>query len=295
VPGRIIELSVNGRSLHLDRGFLSVRENDTVIGKVAIGDVDAVIASAQGVTWSGKALAALAERGAPIVFIGSDFHPSALLLPLAGHHDQGRRMRAQASAKEPLKKQLWAAIVKRKIDAQHAALREIGADCERRSGDSTNREAAAAQAYWPLLLGADFRRSDPSANANAFLNYGYAVLRAAAARAVVAAGLHPTLSLHHVSDGDAFSLADDLMEPFRPAIDLVARDLTKANADMAAPETKRALVGVLEADYETAAGRSPLSVALVRFAQSLGSCFLGESKILEFPVSRIPLPRELQF
>ncbi|MEQ8178012.1 MAG: type II CRISPR-associated endonuclease Cas1, partial [Amphiplicatus sp.] len=284
MPGRIIEISTNGRSLHLDRGFLSVREGDAVVGRVPVDDVDAVIASVQGVTWSNKALAALSERGATVVIIGADFNPSAAFIPLRGHHDQGRRMRAQADASAPMRKRLWAEIVRAKLAAQAAALETIGQPAERvkrlraevRSGDPTNREAAAAQAYWPLLMGADFRRDRAGDAANAMLNYGYAVLRSAAARAIVAAGLHPSLSLHHVSDGDALRLADDLMEPFRPAVDLLARDLSLEGAVMGDASTRKRLASVLEADYRTANGRSPLSQALVRLSQSLAAIFLGD-------------------
>lgn len=300
--GRIVELSRNGLGVHLERGFVALREGSEVLGRVALDDIDAVLATATGITWSNPALAALMERGAPVVIVGANYHPAAMILPIRGHHAQGRRMRAQAAATAPLKKQLWASIVKAKLEAQRAALETIGIASERllrlksevRSGDPTNREAAGAQAYWPLMMGAEFRRSDDGEPANAFLNYGYAVLRAAAARAVVAAGLHPSLSLHHVSDGDALSLADDLMEPFRPAVDLVARDLKAESIAAIESPAKRRLVAVLDADYLTANGRTPLSQALVRMAQSLAACFLGEAKALDFPISAVPLAPELE-
>ena len=223
-----------------------------------------------------------------------------MLIPLAGHHNQGRQMRAQADAKTPLRKRLWADLVRAKIRAQAEVLALTDQPTERllrlasevRSGDTTNREAAAAQAYWPALFGPEFRRDRASGNTNAMLNYGYAVLRAAAARAIVAAGLHPSLSLHHVSDGDALSLADDVMEPFRPAIDLAVFDLVRSGANMDTFGTKADLVAVLQTDYETSKGRTPLAQALVRLCQSLACCFNGEARKLDLPDSPVPLAKE---
>lgn len=301
MSGRIVELSQNGRSLHLERGFLAVREDGDNVGRIPIDDVDAVLATAQGVSWSNKALAALAARGVPVSILGSDFSPVAALLPLQGHHDQGRRMRAQADAARPTRKRLWAELVKAKIGAQADALERAGFDVMRlktlraevRSGDPENREALAAQWYWPRMLGEDFRRDRTTGPANAMLNYGYAVLRAGAARAIVAAGLHPALSLHHISDGDSLALADDVMEPFRPAIDLVVRTLTEEGADKMTVEVKKDLVGVLAADVETAAGRTPIGHALVRICQSLATVFMGGAKKLDLPASCLPIPAEL--
>lgn len=301
MPGQIIELAQNGRSLHLERGFLAVREGGETIGRVPIDDIDAVLATAHGIMWSNKALAALSARGVPVVIMADDFTPASALLPLRGHHDQGRRMRAQADASKPLRKRAWADLVRAKIDAQAATLDAIGQPSGRlqrlrgevRSGDTTNREALAAQAYWPLMMGADFRRARAGSDANGMLNYGYAVLRAAAARAVVAAGLHPALSVHHVSDGDAFALADDIMEPFRPAVDLVVRDLKSDEVTMDDREAKSTLTGILQADYRTEAGRTPLSHCLVRTAQSLAALYLGATEALELPRSALPLPPEL--
>ncbi len=301
LAGQIIEIATNGRSLHLERGFISVREDRETIARVPIDDVEAVLVSAPGVTWSNKALAALAERGSPVVILGSDFMPAAALLPVRGHHNQGRRMRAQSDADKPLRKRLWARLVKAKITAQSEVLQRLGLPCERlrrlcnevRTGDTTNREALAAQAYWPILMGSEFRRDPSRADANTLLNYGYAVLRAAAARAIVGAGLHPSLSLHHVSDGDALSLADDVMEPFRPAIDIVARDLAKNGQTIEAPESRRVLVSMLQADFQTEAGRTPLSQCLVRLCQSLSAVFLGERKDLILPASALPLEPDL--
>lgn len=246
--------------------------------------------------WSNTALAELAARQVPVMVIGASFTPVAVVLPLDGHHGQAHRFRAQADAPLPLRKQAWAALVRNKIAAQAAVLEHIGHPSERlqrlvvsvRSGDPDNREAQAAQAYWPLLMGADFRRDRDSAGANALLNYGYAVLRAATARAVVAAGLHPSLSVHHRSEGDALALADDLMEPFRPTIDLTVWRLVRSGAESVA-DARADLVTCLSADFPTANGASPLTQVLLRLAQSLAQSFLDRKLRLALPSRPIPL------
>jgi CRISPR-associated protein Cas1 len=305
MTGRIIEIAQDGRSVHLERGFLAVREDGETVGKVALDDVDAVLASAHGVMWSNRALAALSERGVPVVILGSDFTPASALLPVRGHHDQGRRMRAQAEATRPTRKRLWGEIVRAKIGAQADALEAIGRDALRlrnlradvRSGDPDNREAVAAQVYWLMMMGEGFRRDRDARAVNAMLNYGYAVLRAGAARAIVAAGLHPALSVHHVSDGDALSLADDVMEPFRPAVDLIARSLDREGADMTQRETKAALVAVLAADIRTEAGRTPLSQVMVRACQNMAASFMRSGGTKDWgmglPPSCLPVSPEL--
>ena len=208
-------------------------------------------------------------------------------------------MRAQANASRPLCKRTWSELVSAKIMAQAHALESLDKPSARilklasevKSGDPDNREAVAAQAYWPTLFTSDFRRNRDLPGINAMLNYGYAVLRSATARAIVSAGLHPSLSLHHVSNSDAYCLADDLMEPFRPAIDLLVVDLNSRGASMEDIETRAELAGVLHADYLTDNGHTPLSVVLVRLAQSLAAIFEGSGKGLNLPKSKIPLAR----
>ena len=176
--GRIIELTTPNRSLHKERGFLAIREHGETIGRVPLDDIDAVIAATPGLYWSGNALAALAQRSVPVVFTGQNFTPVSHLLPLAAHHAQGAIMQAQADASLPLRKRLWAQIIKAKIKAQEDMLRLADKPCERlvrlhgevRSGDPDNREAAAAQYYWPQLFGKDFRRNRTENGANAMLN-----------------------------------------------------------------------------------------------------------------------------
>lgn len=301
MSGRIVEIGTPGRSLHLERGFLAIRSDGETVGRTQLDDIDAVIAATPGLNWSGNVLAALAERSIPVVLVGRNYAPIAHILPLADHHAQGAIMQAQAESTLPMRKRLWSQIVKAKIEAQAEILDLVGKPAERlrrlrtevKSGDTTNREAAAAQYYWPQLMGPDFRRDRGAQGINSQLNYGYTVLRAAAARAIVAAGLNPSLSLHHASSGQALRLADDLMEPFRPAIDICVHDLAvSGNADLD-PKTKADIAATLLADYATENGSTPLSHVLVRLAQSLAGVYAGQRAALGLPPRLRPLTDQL--
>ena len=295
--GRIVEIAGEGRRLSLDRGFLTISGPDGPLGQVPLDDIEAVIASNPAITYSNQILAALAARGAPVVICAPNFTPAAYLLPVNGHHAQGDRVEAQAAATQPSKKRLWSEIIRAKLRAQAAALERAGENplvvrtlvARVRSGDPENIEAQAAQRYLPALFGKGFTRDRDADGVNAHLNYGYTVLRAATARAIVAAGLHPSLGLHHKSRGDAMRLADDLMEPFRPAVDLIARALRDEGITMMDTATKRRLAGVLHADYRTDEGVTTLSNALARLAQSLSQIYLRQRLRLLLPLSPIPL------
>ncbi|MBC6442793.1 MAG: type II CRISPR-associated endonuclease Cas1 [Rhodobacteraceae bacterium] len=295
MTGRIVELTRTGLAVHKRRGFLAVDEDGTEAGKVSLDDIEVVLSANPGVMWSSNALSECAARQVPVMMVGSDFTPVAVVLPLKGHHAQAHRFRAQAEATLPLRKQAWASLVRHKIAAQADVLDRTGKPSTRlrrllmavRSGDPDNREAQAAQAYWPLLMGKSFRRDRKADGANAMLNYGYAVLRAATARAIVSAGLHPSLSVHHNSGGDALALADDLMEPFRPTVDLAVYRLLEQG--VAGVEDSRAdLIACLSADFPTRHGATPLSQVLVRLAQSLARSFLDRKLKLDFPLGPLP-------
>ena len=141
------------------------------------------------------------------------------------------------------------------------------------SGDSTNLEAQAARYYWPQIMGKDFRRDRAAHDANGLLNYGYTVLRAATARGIVAAGLHPSIGLHHSNRNNAFTLADDLMEPFRPLVDCSVQGLVRRNGSQVDTEAKTILAGLIALDLPLDESQSPISVALTKLATSLGKSF----------------------
>lgn len=141
------------------------------------------------------------------------------------------------------------------------------------SGDKKNVEAQAARRYWPFLMGADFRRDRDAAGANALLNYGYAVMRATCARAVVAAGLHPSIGIQHSNRGNAFALADDLVEPFRPLVDALVGQMSEAGVTALSPATKRRFARLIAFDLSISGETSPVSVAAQRLARSLARSF----------------------
>ena len=152
-----------------------------------------------------------------------------------------------------------------------------------KSGDTTNIEAQAARHYWPRMMGSDFRRDSGAENENALLNYGYTVLRAATARAVVAAGLHPTISLFHSNRSNAFALADDLMEPFRPLVDCAVRNIAIKRGAQVDTEAKQALARLIATDLPLGEGVTPISVAVMKLATSLGQSFEADHLTLALP------------
>lgn len=279
---RIVDIATDGLHLSTHRGFLMVTREREEVGRIALDDIHAVIVHAHSVTWSGNIVARLAERGAPIVFCGANHSPVAVTLPLEGHHAQNARMQAQWNASKPLAKQLWRRIVSAKITMQGSLLAARGiAGAEAfpfmarrvKSGDPDNLEAQAARRYWPLLLGADFRRERERGGANALLNYGYAVMRATCARAIVAAGLHPTIGIEHANRGNAFALADDLVEPFRPLVDALVAALAAQGIDALDPLLKRRFARLIAFDLRIGGELSPVSVAAQRLAFSLAQSF----------------------
>lgn len=295
--GRVVEIATDGRHLAIDRGFMTVAEKGSELGRVPLDDLAAVVANAHGLTYSNNLLVNLATRGVPVILCGANHRPAAVVWPVDGHHAQAGRISDQANASGPLKKRLWQQIVQAKILAQGATLAATGAEAggfrllsrKVRAGDPDNVEAEAARRYWPLLLGSGFRRDQDGAGLNGLLNYGYAVLRAATARAVMAAGLHPSLGLMHSNRGNALVLVDDLMEPFRPIVDREVHRLQSAKVMDVTPEAKAALARTMIVDLPTAEGVSPMMTCLERLSNSLVKAFAGESDRLILPNPGLPL------
>lgn len=291
---QIIDIATDGRHLSRDRGFLQVSEDGAEIGRTPLDQIAGVIVHAHGTTWSTSLLTELAERGAPVVLCAANHAPRSVLLPIEGHHAQGARMRAQWHAKAPLLKQAWKQVVTAKVLMQAAALESIGEVSapltmmarKVTSGDGGNIEAQAARHYWPRMMGPDFRRDIGAADENALLNYGYTILRAATARAVVAAGLHPTIGLFHSNRGNAFALVDDLMEPFRPLVDCAVRSLVASRGAQVDTPAKQALTRLIATDLPLGNGLTPVSVACMKLATSLGQSF--EAGRLDLALPRPP-------
>lgn len=295
--GRVVEIATDGRNLSIFRGFLVVTEHGTEVGRVAMDEVAAVIANAHGLTCTNNALVELSTRGVPVVLCGANHMPAAIVWPVDAHHVQTGRMNDQVAASLPLKKRLWAQLVRAKIQAQGATLAACGAPSggfqllsrKVRTGDADNVEAEAARRYWPLLFGTEFHRDTDGGGINGLLNYGYAVLRAGIARAVMATGLHPGFGLMHSNRSNPMVLIDDLMEPFRPIVDREVRRIVSGGATEVDTETKRDLARVMILDVPTNQGLSPIMTCAERLAQSLARAFAGETDRLDLPLPSLPL------
>lgn len=308
--GRIVEIAADHRHLSLLRGFMVVSDTQQErnskqreLGRIPLDDIAAVITHANGISYTNNLLVALAQQGAPFVLCGANHNAVGMLIPVDGNYQQAKRFDAQIAASKPTQKRMWACIVKAKLQQQAAALDAAGAPSipvsalvkQVRAGDPDNKEAQAAQRYWGLLLGSKFRRDQSGTGLNALLNYGYTVLRAATARAVVAAGLHPTLGIHHSNEGNPMRLVDDLMEPFRPLIDFKVWQINRQTAASDSseieltPEIKRTLATTLYADMQTSSGATPVSVCMQRLAVSLAQVYLGEREQLDLPFAELPM------
>ncbi len=292
-----------GRILHFSQPYhLSVRLSQLVItnkdtGEIInrpIEDTAVLMLEHPQLTYTHAAMQELMAHNVAVVFCGADYHPAGLLLPLSGNVLQHHRFKKQIEASLPLTKQLWQQTVKAKILNQAGMLDTLGKDGQAlrqmasdvKSGDSENHEARAAKAYWGQLFLHEFRREREGAWPNAALNYGYSVLRAATARAIVAAGLLPTLGIHHSNKYNAFCLADDLMEPYRPYIDAEVVELLQLGIDELDKRAKAQLIGTVLADVKQDGKKGPMMVALHRTAQSLVGCFEKEGRKLNYPVLR---------
>jgi len=289
---RTIEISRQGARLTVEFGQLLIKHGDETVGRVPCEDIGIVLVDHPATMYSHAALTSLADSGAALIVCGRNHLPLAMLLPLSDHSQIVWRTAEQLGANRPLRKRLWKQIVQAKIRAQAANLartcpaRSKLLDLARqvRSGDPANVEAQAARIYWENWLPErGFHRDRNADGLNSLLNYGYAVLRAAVARALVAAGLLPSVGLHHANRANTFCLADDLMEPLRPMVDDRARELHQLGHDELTPETKSGLLRLLAEDVQTDSETGPLMVSLHRMAASLVRCYGGEDKLLLIP------------
>jgi CRISPR-associated protein Cas1 len=289
---RTIEVSREPAHLTVRLGQLLLQRGEETVGSIPCEDVGVVVVDQPRVTYSHAALTSLGRSDAILVVCGEDHLPLAVLLPLADHSQVVWRVAEQVAVSKPLRKQLWKQIVRAKIRGQALNLPEscparqkLMQLCRQvRSGDPANVEAQAARVYWQNWLGGEaFHRDANAGGVNAMLNYGYAIVRAALARALVAAGLLPALGLFHSNRSNAFCLADDLIEPLRPLVDRRVRELHRQGHQELKPETKAGLLTLLADPVRLAGHRGPLMVNLHRMVASLVACYQGASKRLEIP------------
>lgn len=271
-------------------------EKEKECRKVPIEDVGMVVIDCQQVTLSHALIMALMENNAALVSCNSKHMPYGLMLPMAEHHAFTEKLYAQLESSEPLRKNLWQQTVAAKISNQAAMLEKVGIAAknmrhwagEVKSGDPDNYEGRAAAYYWDnLFITYDsFRRHRNGDAPNNLLNYGYAILRAIVARALVGSGLFTALGIHHKNKYNPYCLADDIMEPYRPYVDALVLEILKEFTEIEELTTviKARLLSIATVDVVIEKQSSPLMVGVQRTTASLRKCFEGEQRRIVYPV-----------
>lgn len=262
---------------------------------VPIEDIGILVLEHQQITLSHYLLDKLLANNASVITCNETRHPSGMMLPLESNILQSERFRAQIEATEPLKKQLWQQTVKAKISNQLSVLKKwdiphnllSNLSQSVKSGDADNYEAVAAAYYWQNLFPPawEFFRKREGPPPNNLLNYGYAILRATVARALTGAGLLPTLGIFHRNRYNAYCLADDIMEPYRPFVDAIVRSIINQTSavDALTKELKVQLLNLPTIDVLMDGETSPLMIATQRTAASLAKCYAGEQRKIIYP------------
>lgn len=283
---RILDITSAAAFLSSRNGLLVIAVDGEERDAIPFADLAAVVVSNRQVVFSQSVLTGLAEAGASLITCDEKHHPASMMLPLVGHHAQAERFARQVELPQPRKKRWWQAIVRAKIEAQSRTLMEllgtdygVGEMAKRvASGDPQNVEAQAARRYWTVVFGdTGFQRGNDDDARNGLLNYGYAILRAGTVRALCASGLHPTFGLHHRGKHNPFALGDDVMEPYRPAVDRMVARLyqTESKEELAlTPATKRSIIETVTGRYVVAGEQRTLFDILTRTAQGLANAVL---------------------
>ncbi len=289
---RTVEVSTRGTRLTLADSRLVIQREGVVLGNIPFEDIGVLVLDSTGIELSSGALRALAEAGGALLSCDDRHHPNGMFLPLVANTLHAERLRFQVLASDPLKRNLWARIIASKIRNQSALLACTGTRKRLtrlaqniKSGDKGNSEAQASRFYWPMVFDGlienfpgPFLRRRAGAPPNDLLNYGYAVLRAATARSLCAAGLHPGLGIHHQNRYSGYCLADDLMEPFRPWVDKRVQDLLIDGIQELRKEGKKAVLEVLTDECQINGSLGPVLSALDKSASSLARCFEASTK-----------------
>jgi CRISP-associated protein Cas1 len=262
---------------------------------VPIEDIGMLVLEHQQISLTHYLLDKLVSSNVAVITCNETHHPTGLFMPLESNTLQSERFRAQINATEPLKKQLWQQTVKAKISNQCAVIKKWDGKYNLlqnladgvKSGDADNSEAVAAAHYWQNLFPPawNFYRKREGAPPNNLLNYGYAIVRAGMARALAGTGLLPTLGIFHRNRYNAYCLADDMMEPYRPFVDVVVRGIIEktSHVQILTQELKVELLKIPNMDVLLNGETSPLMVAMQRSAASLSKCYLGEQRKLLLP------------
>ena len=289
-------LSLRNSQLVINLPEANGMDDRTGNNTIPIEDIGIILLDHKQITITQGLLEALLSNNAAVITCDSSRMPVGLLLPLSGNTTQSERFQAQIDASLPLRKQLWQQTVQAKIGNQayvlntcrNAVVKNMLAWVDEvKSGDSDNLEARAAAYYWANMFPAipEFRRGREGTPPNNLLNYGYAILRAVVARSLVASGLLPTLGIHHHNRYNAYCLADDIMEPYRPFVDKLVVELTDSGEDIQelTKSLKAKLLSIPVLDVIINDQRSPLMIALGITTASLAKCYLGEARKIVYP------------
>lgn len=301
---KTIEIATPGTRLSVAHSQLAIDRPEQPRATVPIEDLGVLIVDDCRASYTQAVLLECLAAGATIIVAGRDHLPAGMMLPMEGHHALTARHWAQVEAGEPLRKRLWQSLVSAKLRQQGRVLREAGCDdvgltalaSRVRSGDPDNYEAQGAQRYWPALFGRDFRRDRTACDANALLNYGYAIVRAACARSLVASGLIPSLGVWHRNRANPFCLADDLLEPWRPIVDWKVRRLFAPGQTVPTLDdrpTRAALLSIFNETVLTGGKRWPLLLGIEQSAASLAKALTTNDRAALIVPESLPLQPDL--
>jgi CRISPR-associated protein Cas1 len=296
---RIIDIS-EAAYVRLRHQQLVIEKQSEIVGQVPIEDLGVLILQHPAIVLTQQLIVACQKNKVVIVFCDEKHLPYSLILPIGeGHTLHNKILKQQIAISEPTRKRLWQQIVQHKIKEQEQTLVMLNKESTRlnylttqvKTGDSGNCEAIAAQAYWKLLFGKAFKRDADLDGVNSLLNYGYAIIRAAVARSVCGAGLHPTIGLFHTNQYNALCLADDLMEPFRPWVDYVVYQMASTNSEVTInQQSKQTLLGLMSEAVLYKKKTMPFMVALNYLMADLKRCYSDGIKTLPYPLllTRVP-------
>jgi CRISP-associated protein Cas1 len=285
-------LLIENKSTITTKNLQLVIKTDVKEGSIPIEDLGYLVIDHPETYISIPALNLLIENNSAVIICNKSHLPNGMFLNLNSHHIQQEIFKNQIEASAPLKKQLWQQTIIEKITNQGLLLQKITGKPNEfpflaskvLSGDSSNREGVAANIFWKLFFDIKFKRERFGEYPNNFLNYGYALLRAATARALSGSGLLNTLGIHHKSKYNAFALADDIMEPFRPLVDQKVYDIIQRYDEQELTTAIKAeLLNILTATVYFKDEKSPLMVALQKTASSLQQCYTGQRKKIKYP------------
>lgn len=300
MASHVLEIAENNRYLSIAHGNICIKEAEKTLGQIPLDMLACVMLTAQGITISKDFLAAMGEANIPVLIMGKNYLPVSMALPVSSHYRQLTIAEEQVKAGDIIKKQIWQKIIVSKINNQAQALERcvLPADitvkkhidklkflAQRvRSGDKDNKEGQAAQIYWQALFGKGFLRDAEEDGINGFLNYGYAIVRTVCARAICASGLLPMFGVHHHNQFNAFCLADDIMEPFRPFVDCLVYEYVKEDkTPLLDTKAKRHLSTLLQSPFYLQEEESTLLPIALKVTQALYKSYCTKQVLVEFP------------